>query len=238
MESLQGNNMSTLGCKILQVWSPVSHTEKNSPPCPRKTFMCRLTTISLILRFVVASSAEAKLRALFLNCQERMIFKSTLEDLGYPQPKIPVCCDNAPLSASQTTPLKGRVHEQWKWDIFEHVKKMRKMCILLNGTPEWKILLITRVNITVLFTREYSPLELPHAILRPSTLKGCVGTPKHRYVGNVPLPRVPQIQSASPTTSHESIAPKAGIPLPGYFHVPSWIPTLPKLGSILGFSQR
>ena len=72
-----------------------------------------------------------------------------------------------------------------------------------------------------------------------------VGTLKDRYVRNVPLPRVPvllprvpQIQSASPTTSRESIAPKAGITLPGYLHVPSWIPTLPKLGSILGFSQR
>ena len=65
-----------------------------------------------------------------------------------------------------------------------------------------------------------------------------VGTLKDGYVRNVPLPRVPQRQSASPTTSRESIAPKTGIPLPGYLHVPSWIPTLPKLGSILGFSQR
>ena len=55
-----------------------------------------------------------------------------------------------------------------------------------------------------------SPLKLPHAILRPSTLKGCVETLQDGYVCNVPLPRVPQIQSASPTTSHESIAPKAG----------------------------
>jgi len=29
-----------------------------------------------------------------------------------------------------------------------------------------------------------------------------------------------------------------GCVIPGYLHVPSWIPTLPKLGSILGFSQR
>jgi hypothetical protein len=43
-----------------------------------------------------------------------------------------------------------------------------------------------------------------------------VGTLKDGYVRNVPLPRVPQIQSASPTTSHESIAPKIGITLPGY----------------------
>ncbi len=38
--------------------------------------------------------------------------------------------------------------------------------------------------------------------------------------------------------SHELIAPKVGISLPGYLHVPSWIPTLPKLGGILGVSQR
>jgi hypothetical protein len=44
----------------------------------------------------------------------------------------------------------------------------------------------------------------------------------------------------TPTMSNELIAPKTGIPLPGYLHlhVPIWIPTLPKLGSILGFSQR
>jgi len=82
-----------------------------------------------------------------------------------------------------------------------------------------------------------SPLVLPLAI-RPSTLKGCVGTLKDGYVRNVSLPSVPQIQSASPTMSHEMIAPKAGTPIPGYLHVPNWIPILPKLGSILGFSKR
>jgi hypothetical protein len=65
-----------------------------------------------------------------------------------------------------------------------------------------------------------------------------VGTLKDGYLRNVPLPRVPQIQSASHDTSHELIAPKAGITIPGYLHVPSWIPSLPKIGSIHGFSQR
>jgi hypothetical protein len=78
------------------------------------------------------------------------------------------------------------------------------------------------------------------ALMNPSWLVGrCtlhVGTQKDGYVRNVPLPRVPQRQSPSHMTSHELIAPKAGIPIPGYLHVPSWIPTLPKLGSILGSS--
>jgi hypothetical protein len=69
-----------------------------------------------------------------------------------------------------------------------------------------------------------SPLELPCAI-RQSTLKGCVGTLKDGYVRNVPLPRIPRIQSASHDTSHELITPsrciQAGTPLPDYLRVSS-----------------
>jgi hypothetical protein len=40
-----------------------------------------------ILKFVVASVAEAELGALFHNCQNRIIFRKTLVDMGHPQPK-------------------------------------------------------------------------------------------------------------------------------------------------------
>jgi hypothetical protein len=47
-----------------------------------------------------------------------------------------------------------------------------------------------------------SPRYLPRA-LRPSTLKGCVGTLQNGYIQNVPLPRVaPWVQSASHVMSH------------------------------------
>ena len=52
-------------------------------------------TLCTILRFVVASAAEAELGALFLNCKEGIIFRLTLEELGHPQPRTPVHCDNA-----------------------------------------------------------------------------------------------------------------------------------------------
>ncbi len=49
---------------------------------------------------------------------------------------------------------------------------------------------------------ENSPRVLPWA-LRPSTLKGCVGTLQNGYIRNIPLPRVvPRIQSASHVTNH------------------------------------
>jgi hypothetical protein len=52
-------------------------------------------TNTTILKFVVASAAEANLGALFHNCQDGIIFCQTLADLGHPQPKTLVHCDNA-----------------------------------------------------------------------------------------------------------------------------------------------
>jgi hypothetical protein len=50
---------------------------------------------SVILKFVVASAAEAELGALFHNCQDGIVFCQTLLDMGHPQPKMRVNCDNA-----------------------------------------------------------------------------------------------------------------------------------------------
>ena len=48
-----------------------------------------------IMKFAVASAAEAELGALFRNCQDGKMFRSTLQNLGHPQPQTPVHCDNA-----------------------------------------------------------------------------------------------------------------------------------------------
>ncbi len=57
---------------------------------------------------------------------------------------------------------------------------------------------------------------------------------KDEYVRNIPLPRVPREQKASP----ELTAPKDSIQLPDYSLPSPWIPTLPKLGNVLEFSQK
>ncbi len=62
----------------------------------------------------------------------------------------------------------------------------------------------------------------------------CVGTLKDGYVRNVPLPRVPREQRASPQLTD----PKDRIQLPGYSRLLVWIPTLPKLGNVLGFQPE
>ncbi len=50
---------------------------------------------TIILRFVVAYAAEAELGALYHNCQTGIMFRLTLTDMGHPQPKPPVHCNNA-----------------------------------------------------------------------------------------------------------------------------------------------
>ena len=49
-----------------------------------------------ILKLVAASAAEAELGALFLNTQEAKVIRLILEEeLGHPQPQIPVHIDNS-----------------------------------------------------------------------------------------------------------------------------------------------
>lgn len=47
-----------------------------------------------ILKFVVASAAEAELGALFLNCKEATVIRLILGELRHPQPPTPIHCDN------------------------------------------------------------------------------------------------------------------------------------------------
>jgi hypothetical protein len=63
-------------------------------------------TLCTILCFVVALAAEAELGALFLNCKEGIIFRLTLEELGHPQPRTPVHCNNATTVSIATYTIK------------------------------------------------------------------------------------------------------------------------------------
>ena len=59
-----------------------------------------------ILKFVVASAAEAELGALFLNCKEGKILRLVLQELGHQQPATPVHCDNATAAGIANDTIK------------------------------------------------------------------------------------------------------------------------------------
>jgi hypothetical protein len=68
-------------------WLP----KDNEPNCLNGAFYVGAN----IMRFVVASAAEAELGALNHNCQEGIVYCKILSDMGHPQPKTTVHCDNA-----------------------------------------------------------------------------------------------------------------------------------------------
>jgi hypothetical protein len=147
----------------------------------------------LILWFVVASATEVELGALFFNCQEGTMFCTSLEDLGHPQPQTPINCDNA-------TNVKNIIKQQ-------HLGAMEMRYFwVANKVAQDMYFLIWHLGQENLVdyqskhhpgvhhsvVRPYylheknSPLVLPQA-MRPSTLKGCVGTLQEGYIHNVPL---------------------------------------------------
>jgi hypothetical protein len=59
-----------------------------------------------ILQFVVTSAAEAELGALYHNCHTGVIFRLTLSDMGHPQPRTPVHCNNATVVGIANNTIK------------------------------------------------------------------------------------------------------------------------------------
>ena len=65
----------------------------NNPANFEPTLNGIVFVVCKILRNIMASSAEAELGALFLNCQEAVPIGITLEEMGHPQPPTPVQVD-------------------------------------------------------------------------------------------------------------------------------------------------
>ncbi len=163
-----------------------------------------------ILRFVVPSVAEAKLGALFLKCKEGMIFWMTLEELGNPQPKTQVHCDNATAVSIANNTVKRQRWRSMEMRYFLVCDKFAQDAYDVRWHPGQENLAdyqskhhIETYHQAVppwYLHKKHSPLVLLRAT-RPSTLKGCVGTLPKGYVHNVPLHRLPQVQT---TQSHQA----------------------------------
>ncbi len=172
-----------------------------------------------ILRFVVASAAEAKLSALFHNCQDGIIFRQTLDDLGHTQPRTPVHCDNATAVGIANNTIKRQRSRSMEIRFFWVGNKKAQNIYGISWHPEQENLADYQSkhhtgahhrNVRPWYLhQENSPRFLPRTIA-PSTLKGCVGTLKDGYIRNVPLPRVPRIQSAILATLEPSRCIMAG----------------------------
>ena len=167
-------------------------------------------TSSSIMRFVVASAAEAELGTLFHNCQMGMIFRQTLKDLGHPQPKKPVHCNNATAVGIASNTVKRQRSQSMEMRFFWVGDKVAQEMHDITWHPGMENLAdyqskhhigLHHAEVRPYYLhQENSPRILPRAI-KHSNLKGRVGTLENGYVRNVLLPRIPHIQSTSHVAS-------------------------------------
>ena len=80
----------------------------NKPPASRPTLNGPLHSTCHILRNVMASAAEAEVGALFYNGQEAVPIRTTLEELGHPQPPTPMQTDNSTAAGFANGTIKQK----------------------------------------------------------------------------------------------------------------------------------
>jgi hypothetical protein len=78
------------------------------PPSQAPTPNGPLHTSSVILRNVMASAAEAEVGALFVNAQEGTVLRTTLIELGHPQPPTPLQSDNSTATGIVNASIRQR----------------------------------------------------------------------------------------------------------------------------------
>ena len=91
-----------------------------------------------ILKFVVASAAEAKLGALFMNAKEGRILRLILEELGHPQLPNPIHCNNkTAVNIANDTVKKHRLRSM-EMHFSGSRTKSNRIFLMSNGTPDKK----------------------------------------------------------------------------------------------------
>jgi hypothetical protein len=101
-----------------------------------------------VIRFIVASAAEAELGALFHNCQMGMFFCSILKDMGHIQPKTPVHFNATAVGIANST-VKRQWSRSMEMRFFSGLEtNVRRKCTHFTGIQDKRILRIIRANIT------------------------------------------------------------------------------------------
>jgi hypothetical protein len=83
-------------------------SNKPSPGNPTPPLNGAILVLCQNLKEIVASASEAELAALFHNCREACPLRTTLEELGHPQPATPVKTDNSTAAGISNDTVKQK----------------------------------------------------------------------------------------------------------------------------------
>ena len=151
--------------------------------------------VSKILKNVVSSAAEAEIAATFENCKEAVMIRTTLQELGHPQPPTPVQVDNTTAHgfANDTIKIKRTKAIDMRYHWVVDRRKQGQFSIFLKPAGE---------NLADYYTKHHPPTHHRHmrqiilndqerlktsssmpatqiaAYLTLHLLRGCAKTPK------------------------------------------------------------
>jgi hypothetical protein len=164
-------------------------------------------TLCSILRFVVASAAEAELGALFLNCKQATIFWLTFKEMGHPQPPIPINCNNLTAVGIANNTIKRQRSRSMEMQFFWVADAVEQGKFDIKYFPS-KENLADYQSKHMQTTKSFQAIHSERVCWNPAR--------RVSYVRTYPLPQVPTKQSD----------PITGKRLPPYYEIPILIPTL------------
>jgi hypothetical protein len=97
-------------------WAGAHIYLSKNDPFPR--FNGAVLSIAQIIKFVMASAAEAELAALFVSAREMILHRQTLIDMGLPQPKSPIQTDNSTATGvtnKMIVPSRAKMMDMCLW---------------------------------------------------------------------------------------------------------------------------
>jgi hypothetical protein len=169
----------------------MGNTNKNNKNITNRAILI----VSKVLKHVMSSAAKAELGAVFINAKEGAVLRTTLEELGHPQPPIPMETDNTTATGYINGTIKQKrtkamdMHFYW---IKDRVKQGQYNVYWGPGSQ----------NLADYFTKHHSPAHhkrirdvyihtderpINRKGIRDSALRGCANS-QVRLAHKYPIP--------------------------------------------------
>ena len=136
-------------------------TEPNKPPLTDSPLNVPIHTVSKILHNVMASAAESEIGATFHNGQEAVLIRTTLQELGHPEPPTLICVDKYTAEGFANGTIKQKRSKSIDMRLYWIQDRTRQGQFLIY----WKLV---STNLSDYFTKHHSPTH--HHIMRPTYL--------------------------------------------------------------------
>jgi hypothetical protein len=159
--------------------------------------------MSKVLKHVMPSAAEAEIEAVFINAKEGAVLRTTLEELGHPQPPTPMETDNITTTGYRNGTIKQKCTKEMDMRFYWIKDRVKQGQFNVYWGPDYQ-------NLADYFTKHHSPAHhkrmreiyihadeqpINRKGIRDSALRGCVNTSGK---AGAQIPHLPLGEDSSP----------------------------------------